>query len=79
MIYYLMSTFLTIGAFIFGVNIGLKLKKGNEIKLEVPNIPKIIKEKKIEKEKDKEIEKLNIVLQNIENYDGTSQYQKAVK
>lgn len=79
MVYYLISTFLTIGAFIFGVNIGLKLKKGNEIKLEVPNIPKIIKEKKIEKEQDKEIEKLNIVLQNIENYDGSGKNQKVVK
>jgi len=77
MIYYLTSTFLTIGAFLLGVNIGLRIKKEEPIKL--PNIPKAIKEKKIEKEQDKELKRFNTILQNIDNYDGTGKGQKVIK
>lgn len=78
MIYYLISTILTIGAFLLGVNIGIKIKREEKIEI-IPNIPKKIKEHKETKKEQEEINKFNIILSNIENYDGTTQNQKAVK
>lgn len=81
MIYYLISTLLTIGAFIIGVNIGIKLNVGKEINIipKLPNIPKKIKEVKAMKDEVEELKKLNLILNNIENYDGTNKSQKVVK
>lgn len=76
MIYYLINVIVTIIVFIIGVNIGMSVKK--EKKIEIPNIPKKITEIKEGMEKNKEMKKLNIILENIDNYDGTGQNQKDV-
>lgn len=78
MIYYLISTILTISAFLMGVNIGIKIKREEKIEV-IPNIPKKIKEHKETKKEQEELDRFNTILSNIENYDGTTQNQKAVK
>ena len=72
---------LIIVAFFMGVVIGQKLSKKEDIKLpEVrkENLP-FTKEHKAKVEQDKNITKLNQVLENINNYNGTPQGQKEVK
>ena len=66
---------------VIGITLGQKLSKGEEIKL--PDATKlnpmtIYKEHKEKKEADKELEKVNIILENIERYDGTGEGQKDV-
>lgn len=68
-------------SFVMGAKIGQKLSKGEEIKL--PDVTKlnpmtIYKEHQEKKEADKELEKLNTILENIERYDGTGEGQKDV-
>ncbi len=76
MIYYLINVIVTIIVFIIGVNIGMSVKK--EKKIEIPNIPKKITEIKEGMEKNKEMKRLNTILENIDNYDGTGKNQKDV-
>lgn len=66
---------------VIGVVLGQKLSKGEEIKM--PDVTKlnpmtIYKEHQEKKEADKELEKLNTILENIERYDGTGEGQKDV-
>lgn len=72
---------LNLFSLVIGVVIGQKLSKGEEVKL--PDVTKlnpmtIYKEHKEKKEADKELEKINIILENIERYDGTGEGQKDV-
>lgn len=67
--------------YVAGLRHGMKLSKGEKI-VEIKNPIKEIKNH-IEKEKtnkviEKKIEKINTVMDNIENYDGTPEGQKEV-
>lgn len=72
---------LIIVAFFMGIVIGQRLSKKEDIKL--PQIKKesipFTKERKKKIEADKDIEKINAILDNINNYNGTAQGQKEVK
>lgn len=70
--------FVCISCFIIGVRTGQKVVKGEEVKVELPNPVKAIKEHKEKKEVDKIMDKLDIVAENIDNYDGTGAYQKEI-
>lgn len=72
---------LIIVAFFMGIVIGQKLSRKEDIKLpevKKENIP-FTKEHKTKVEQDKSINKLNQILDNINNYNGTAQGQKEVK
>lgn len=65
--------------FTTGAKIGQQVQKGEEIKLpEPPNPLEAIREHKEKKKAEAEAERLNTILQNIDNYDGTSRGQKDV-
>ena len=74
---------LTVGAlnvvcFFIGAKVGQKAAKGEDIKLDIPNPVEAIREHKDKKQADKEQERIDIIMQNIENYDGTGRNQKDV-
>lgn len=64
--------------FIAGAKIGQSVRKGEDIKLPAPDPIKAIREHKDKKKADEEAERRSVILQNIENYDGTSRNQKDV-
>ena len=74
-------TVISIACLMAGFYFGFRIGKQNEI----PTIPqiktpaKIIKEHKAIKEAEKEISKLNTILTNLDNYDGTEMHQEEVE
>ena len=66
-------------AYTLGLKSGQKIVKNEPIELpKVENQIEKINQKKIEKEYQKEIDKINNILENIDNYDGTGANQKEV-
>lgn len=66
-------------AYTLGLKNGQKIAKSEPIELpKVENQIEKINQKKIEKEYQKEIDKINIIYENIGNYDGTGANQKEV-
>ena len=70
-------------SFIIGARVGQKIVKGEEVKITPPNPITVVKEhhenKELKKELDKEQERLQIMMENIENYDGTGARQQVIK
>ena len=69
---------LNVVCFFIGAKIGQKVSKGETIEAPTLNPMKAIREREERKEADKEAERLEIVLQNIENYDGSPNGQRDV-
>lgn len=73
---------LNIACFFIGAKVGQRVTKGENIELPSLNPVKAIKEhneqKRAEKEAEREQERINTIMQNIENYDGTPNGQKDV-
>ena len=69
---------LNIGCFFIGLKIGLKVSKGEEPKITDPikAVEDYKEEKEEKKESRKQKEELQIMLENINNYDGTGSGQK---
>lgn len=69
-------------SFVIGARVGQKIVKGEEVKLTPPNPITVVKEhhesKELQKELDREQEKLQIMMENIENYDGTGTRQQVI-
>ena len=74
----LVSGTLNAVCFFIGAKIGQKVSKGETIKAPTLNPMKAIREREERKEADKESERLEIILQNIENYDGSPNGQRDV-
>lgn len=74
----LVSGTLNAVCFFIGARIGQKVSKGETIEAPTLNPMKAIKEREERKEADKESERLEIILQNIENYDGSPNGQRDV-
>lgn len=80
----LVSAISNILCFYIGAKIGQKVINKEELKYEdiKPNITldpfKIHQQKEAERKQKEELEKLDIIMQNIENYDGTDYKQKDV-
>lgn len=65
--------------FTTGAKIGQQIQKGEDIKLPTPPDPlKAIREQKERKKAAAEQERIDTILQNIDNYDGTDRNQKDV-
>lgn len=67
-----------LACFIVGAKVGQTASKGEEIKLPAPDPIKAIREHKDKKKTDEESKRLEVIMQNIDNYDGTSRGQKDV-
>lgn len=65
-------------SFILGARVGQKIVKGEEVKIELPNPVNKIREHKEIKEAEKEQTKMDIMVENIDNYDGTDLGQKEI-
>lgn len=70
---------LNIVCFFVGAKVGQKVVNGEPIELPSFNPLEAYRERENRKEAEKEAEKLNTILQNIETYDGTSAGQKDVR
>ena len=74
---------LTVGAmciicFAVGAKVGQKVVKGEDIQLPTINPLEAYREHEAKREQQKEQDKLNVILSNIESYDGTGIGQKDV-
>lgn len=67
---------MNLNCMIIGLKIGLALSKGERV--ELPSPVKAYKEHKASKEAQKEIDRVSIIMQNVENYDGTGFHQEEV-
>ena len=70
---------LCIGCFMIGAKVGQTVSKGNAIEMPTLNPVKAYKEHEVKKEVQREQDRLNTILRNIESYDGTSIGQKEVR
>lgn len=69
---------LCIACFLIGVKVGQKVVKGEEIELPSLNLMKAYREAQDRKQAEREADRLDTIMQNIEAYDGTSAGQKDV-
>lgn len=67
---------LCIACFFIGVRTGQKVSRGEDVKL--PDLGEIKREHDAKKEEDKERDRLNTILENLDNYDGTGHGQKDI-
>ncbi len=67
-----------IACFLIGAKVGQTVSKGEEIKLPKVNPMEAYREREARKEAEMEQNRLNTIMQNIENYDGTGNGQKEV-
>ncbi len=69
---------LCIVCFLIGANVGQKVAKGEQIELPTLNPMKAIREHQDRKEAQREADKFETLMHNIDAYDGTSNGQKDV-
>ena len=69
---------LCIVCFIVGARVGQKVSKGEEVKLPTVNPLEVYREKQAKKEAAEEQSRLDVILRNVENYDGTARGQEDV-
>lgn len=67
---------LNIACFFVGAMVGQKVSKGE--KIEAPNPIRAIEERRERKEARKELEQFDVIMQNLDAYNGTSIGQKEV-
>jgi hypothetical protein len=66
---------LCIGCFIIGAKVGQTASKGETIELPSMNPLEAFRKHEARKEADKEAERIDTIMKNIESYDGTSNNQ----
>lgn len=69
---------LCIVCFLIGANVGQKVAKGEDIELPTLNPMKAIREHQDRKEAEREADKFNTLMYNIDHYQGDSNGQKDV-
>lgn len=65
--------------FMLGAKVGQKVVKGEEVELPTINPMEAYREHEAKREAQREQDKFDTILQNIDNYDGTSKGQKEVR
>ena len=74
---FILEVFINLLSFYLGAKIGQKVDKGE--KLVIPTPTKVIEEYKENKERKREQERMNTMLENIDRYDGTGLGQKDIE
>lgn len=69
---------LNIVCFFIGAKVGQKVVKGEEIKAPEITIPTPIQDYRKKKQAEAEQNKMDTIMQNVDNYDGTGNGQKEV-
>lgn len=69
---------LNIVCFFIGAKVGQKVTKGENIELPSVNPIKAVQERHNKKEAEREQERIDTIMRNIERYDGTSRGQEEV-
>lgn len=74
---------LTVGAlcivcFFIGAKVGQTVAKGEDIKMVIPKPFEAARERNDKKEAEREQERIDTIMRNIERYDGTSRGQEEV-
>lgn len=69
---------LCIVCFLIGARVGQKVSKGEAVELPVLNPARLYREEKSRKVAEAEKKKYDLIMENIDNYDGTSIGQKDV-
>ena len=64
--------------FMEGARVGQKVSRGEEIKLPTVNPLELAREREDKREAQREQDRLDAIMRNIENYDGTSNNQEDV-
>ena len=65
-------------SFVIGARVGQKIVKGEEVKIDVPHPVEAIKEHLEKKDVEREQSKIEVMMENIDNYDGTDLGQKEI-
>lgn len=74
----LLTGFLNIVCFIIGARVGQTVSKGEPVKMPSVNPLKVIREREDKKEAEREQERIETIMRNIEAYDGTGAHQEDV-
>ena len=70
---------LCIGSLVIGVNVGMSVNRGEDIHLPTVKTPmEAYRQHEAKKEAQKEQDRMETIMRNIENYDGTSNGQEDV-
>ena len=72
------TAFVCVCCFIIGAKVGQTVSKGEDIEMPIPNPMKAIREREARNEAEREQDRIDTILQNIDNYDGTGKGQKDV-
>ena len=79
----LIYTILCIICMCIGFFVGYKIGKGEKVQVSIPNPVKTVKEKiedrKVQEQIQEQLEELNRICENIENYNGSNEGQKELK
>jgi uncharacterized protein YneF (UPF0154 family) len=67
-----------IACFLIGAKVGQKVVKGEEVQLPTINPMEIIREQQERKEQQRVQDKVEAIMRNIDNYDGTANGQEEV-
>lgn len=68
-----------IWSFLIGAKVGQTVHKGEDINLPAVNPMEVYKEHQAKKEAEIEQKRFDTILNNIDNYNGTSEYQEDVR
>lgn len=69
---------LNVACFFIGAKVGQKVAKGEPVAVSLPEPLKAIREHEDRKEAEREQERLETILRNIDNYDGSENGQEEV-
>lgn len=70
--------FICLACFLAGAKIGQTVAKGEDIKLPSVNPVQAVRDNRSKKQVQKEQDRYSVILQNIDNYDGTGSGQRDV-
>lgn len=74
----LVAGVINIICFLIGAKVGQTVSKGEVIEVPTVNPMKIIREHQDRKQAEKEQERIDVIMRNIESYDGTSRGQEEI-
>lgn len=69
---------LNVACFFIGAKVGQKVAKGEPVEVSLPDPVKAIREREDKKEAEREQDRYETIMRNIENYDGTDRGQKDI-